>query len=269
MRSPAVREPAVSGSFYPEDPSVLRDTVDALLSGAAPHPSLTPKALVVPHAGYVYSGPVAAVAYALAARMRDRITRAVIIGPTHRVALRGVALAGVEGFATPLGVLPVPESWAATRLSALPTASVNHEAHRWEHSVEVQMPFIQRALGTVDVIPVLAGDATSDEVADVLDALWGGPETLIIVSTDLSHYLPDHEARRADAATIARILALDGPIDHEYACGATALNGLLTAARRHGLHPTLLDARNSSDTAGDPDRVVGYCSIAFEEAPHG
>ncbi len=269
MRSPVVREPAVSGRFYPEDPGVLRDTVDALLAGAALQPSITPKALVVPHAGYVYSGPVAASAYSVAARLRDKITRVVVIGPTHRVPVRGIALAGAEGFATPLGVLAVPESWAVTRLSRLPTVCVDPEAHRWEHSVEVQLPFIQRALGTVDVIPMLAGDATSDEVADVLDELWGGPETLVIVSTDLSHYLPDLQARRVDAATIAQIMALDGPIDHEYACGATALNGLLTAARRHGLHPSLLDARNSSDTAGDPERVVGYCSIALEETPHG
>ena len=267
MRSPTVREPAVSGSFYPSDPSVLRDTVDTLLSGAVPHPSITPKALVVPHAGYVYSGPVAATAYSLVARMRDAITKVIIIGPTHRVAVHGVALAGVEGFGTPLGVLEVPEAWAVERLSSLPTVSVSPEAHRWEHSVEVQMPFIQRALGNVEVIPMLAGDATGEEVADVLDALWGGPETLIIISTDLSHYLSNLAARQVDAATIARIIALDGPIDHEHACGATPLNGLLAAARRHGLRPTLLDARNSSDTAGDPDRVVGYCAIAFEEAP--
>ena len=266
MRSPTVREPAVAGSFYPSDPLVLRGVLEDLLSGAASDLSLTPKALVVPHAGYVYSGAVAATAYALAARMRGTITRVIVIGPTHRVAVRGVALAGVEGFATPLGVLGVPEAWATARLSALPTVCVSPEAHRWEHSVEVQLPFIQRALGNVDVVPMLAGDATADEVADVLDALWGGQETLIIVSTDLSHYLHDHEARQVDAATITRILALDGPIDHEHACGATPLNGLLTAARRHGLTPTLLDARNSSDTAGDPDRVVGYCAIAFEEA---
>jgi len=268
MRSPTVREPAVAGSFYPSDAGVLRDTVDALLADAASSRVSTPKAIAVPHAGYVYSGAVAATAYALVARMRDTITRVIVIGPNHRVAVRGIALAGVQRFATPLGLVSVPEAWALARLSALPTVCVSPEAHRWEHSVEVQLPFIQRALGDVDVIPLLAGDTNGDEVADVLDALWGGPETLIVISTDLSHYLPDHEARQTDAATIARILALDGPIDHAHACGATALNGLLTAARRHGLHPIVLDARNSSDTAGDPDRVVGYCAVAFEEAPH-
>ncbi|NTV40429.1 MAG: AmmeMemoRadiSam system protein B, partial [Demequinaceae bacterium] len=246
----------------------LRDMVDTLMAGAAPRVSRTPKALVVPHAGYIYSGPVAATAYSLAAGIRDAITRVIVIGPTHRVAVRGIALAGVEGFATPLGVVSVPEDWAVAHLSALPSVCIFPEAHKWEHSVEVQLPFIQRALGDVDVIPLLAGDATGDEVADVLDALWGGPETLIIISTDLSHYLPDRAARHVDAGTISRILALDGPIDHEHACGATPLNGLLTAARRHGLHPTLLDARNSSDTAGDPQRVVGYCAVAFEESTH-
>jgi len=268
MRSPTVREPAVAGGFYPSDAGVLRETVDTLLLDADPVLSSTPKALVVPHAGYVYSGPVAATAYALAARRRDTMTRVIVIGPTHRVAVQGIALAGFQFFATPLGLLTVPEAWALERLSALRTVCASPEAHWREHSVEVQLPFIQRALGNVDVIPMLAGIATGDEVADVLDALWGGPETLIVISTDLSHYLPDQEARRVDASTIARILALDGPIDHEHACGATALNGLLTAARRHGLHPTLLDARNSSDTAGDPDRVVGYCALAFEEARH-
>lgn len=268
MRSPTVREPAVSGSFYPSDALVLLDTVDHLLSAAATRRDCTPKALVVPHAGYVYSGPIAASAYALARLMRGVVTTVVIVGPTHRVAVRGIALAGVDGFATPLGVLPVPAAWAMGRLSELSTVRVVPEAHKWEHSVEVQLPFIQRALGDVDVIPMLAGEATGNEVADVLDALWGGPETLIVISTDLSHYLSDADARGADAETIARILSLDAPIDHEHACGATPLNGLLTAARRHGLRPTLLDARNSSDTAGDPDRVVGYCAVAFEEATH-
>lgn len=264
MRSPTVREPAVAGRFYPSDAIVLRDQVDALLASAAPATTGDPKALVVPHAGYEYSGAVAATAYSLAARMRDTITRVVIIGPTHRVAVRGIALAGVGAFATPLGALEVPEELVESELSALTTVHVSPEAHRWEHSVEVQLPFIQRALGDVEVVPLLAGDATGDEVAAVLDALWGGPETLIVISTDLSHYLPDNVARRVDAMTIARIIALDGPIDHEHACGATPLNGLMIAARRHGLRPTLLDARNSSDTAGDPDRVVGYCAVAFE-----
>ncbi|MBC7298420.1 MAG: AmmeMemoRadiSam system protein B, partial [Demequina sp.] len=175
---------------------------------------------------------------------------------------------GVQGFATPLGVVRVAADWAMDQLSTLPAVCVAPEAHRWEHSVEVQLPFIQRALGDVAVVPLVAGEATGDQVADVLEALWGGPETLLVVSTDLSHYLPDYEARSIDAATVARIAALDGPIGHEFACGATPLNGLLVAARRRVLRPTLLDLRNSSDTAGAPDRVVGYCAFAFEEMDH-
>lgn len=266
MSSPTLREAAVAGSFYPGDADVLRDTVDALLADAASVPAPLPKALVVPHAGYQYSGPVAASAYARAARGRGLVERVVVIGPTHRVPVRGIALAGAQGFITPLGVVRVAEDWAMDRLSTLPAVCISPESHRWEHSVEVQLPFIQRSLGDVEVVPLLAGQATGDEVADVLEALWGGPETLLVISTDLSHYLPDHQARPIDAATVAKIAALDGPIHHELACGATPLNGLLVVARRRALLPTLLDLRNSSDTAGDPDRVVGYCAFAFEEA---
>lgn len=268
MTSPTLREAAVAGSFYPGDADTLRDTVDALLAGAAPSPAPLPKALVVPHAGYEYSGPVAASAYACVARGRGLVERVVVIGPTHRVPLRGIGLSGAQGFATPLGVVRVADDWAMERLSALPVVCVAPEAHRWEHSVEVQLPFIQRTLGDVEVVPLVAGEASGEEVADALEALWGGPETLVVVSTDLSHYLPDHAARPIDAATVTKIAALDGPIGHEFACGATALNGLLVAARRRVLRPTLLDLRNSSDTAGDPDRVVGYCAFAFEEVHH-
>lgn len=265
MSSHTLREAAVAGSFYPSDANVLRDTVDALLEDAASSPAPLPKALVVPHAGYRYSGPVAASAYARAARGRGYFERVVVIGPTHRVPVRGIALAGAEGFATPLGVVRVAEDWAVDQLAPLPAVCISPESHRWEHSVEVQLPFIQRALGDVEVVPLVAGEATGDEVADVLEALWGGPETLLVISTDLSHYLPDRQARPIDAATVAKIAALDGPIHHEFACGATPLNGLLVAARRHVLRPTLLDLRNSADTAGDPERVVGYCAFAFEE----
>ncbi|WP_291379100.1 AmmeMemoRadiSam system protein B [Demequina sp.] len=269
MPSPTLREAAVAGSFYPRSADVLRDTVDALLADAASSPAPMPKALVVPHAGYQYSGPVAAFAYARAAQGRGLVERVIVIGPSHRVPLRGIALAGAQGFATPLGVVRVPDDWATDQLSTLPQVCVAPDAHRWEHSVEVQLPFIQRTLGDVEVVPLVAGEATGDEVADVLEALWGGPETLLVVSTDLSHYLPDSEAKLIDAATVAKIAALDGPIHHEYACGATPLNGLLVAARRRALRPTLLDLRNSSDTAGDPTSVVGYCAFAFEEDGRG
>jgi MEMO1 family protein len=266
VRSSRVREAAVDGSFYPGDPEVLRVSVDQLLADAPspPREAPVPRAVIVPHAGYVYSGSTAAIAYARVARGRDSIRRVVMIGPTHRVPVRGVALSGVDGFRTPLGVLPVAEAWAEERLVGVSAACVFAETHRWEHSVEVQLPFLQRALGGVEIVPLLAGDASGDEVADVLDELWGGPETLVVISSDLSHYLPYEQARRVDAGTIAQISALDGPLDHTQACGATAVNGLLVAARQHGLRPVLLGACNSGDTAGDRSRVVGYCAFAFE-----
>jgi AmmeMemoRadiSam system protein B len=189
----------------------------------------------------------------------------VVIGPTHHVPVRGMALSGVDGFRTPLGVLPVAEAWAEERLVGVPAVCVFAETHRREHAVEVQLPFLQRALGGVEIVPLLAGEASGGEVADVLDELWGGPETLVVISSDLSHYLPYEKARRVDAGTIAQISALDGPLDHTQACGATAVNGLLVAARRHGLRPVLLGACSSGDTAGDRSRVVGYCAFAFEE----
>ncbi len=267
MGSLAVREAAVAGTFYPDDPIALRDAVDRLLADAPrpPDGSPVPRAAIVPHAGYVYSGPTAAVAYARVADGRGTITRVVIVGPTHRVPVRGVALPAAEAFSTPLGTLPVAEEWAWGRLEGVDAACVDASTHRWEHSVEVQLPFLQRALGDVEIVPLLAGQASGEEVADVLDALWGGPETLIVISSDLSHYLPYDDAVAVDAATIDRIASLDGPLDHDQACGATPINGMLVLARRRRLAPTLLDARNSGDTAGDRDRVVGYCAFSFDE----
>lgn len=264
VREPVVREPAVAGRFYPADPDQLRAAVDALLADVPPPPpdALVPRAVIVPHAGYVYSGSTAALAYARIARGRGTIRRVVVVGPTHRVPVRGVALPGADVFRTPLGDVPVPHAWAQERLADVPAACTNPETHRHEHSVEVQLPFLQRVLD-VDVVPLLAGDALGDEVADVLEALWDD-ETLVVISSDLSHYRTYEEARRVDAGTIAQITALDAPIDHLQACGATPVNGLLVAARRRGLRTTLLGACSSGDTAGDRSRVVGYCAFAFE-----
>ena len=264
MRRPVVRDAAVAGLFYPADPQVLRATVDALLAAVPPAPAgSVPKAVIVPHAGYVYSGSTAALAYARLAPGRGAVRRAVVVGPTHRVAVRGVALPGADVFDTPLGPVRVPEGWARERLADLPVVRVFPLTHAQEHSVEVQLPFLQRVLGDIEVVPLLDGDASGEEVAEVLDALWGGPETVVVISSDLSHYLPYDEARAMDARTIAQIMALDGPLDHRQACGATPVNGMLVAAARHGLRPELLGACSSGDTAGDRDRVVGYCAIAF------
>lgn len=263
MTVPSVRAPAVAGAFYPADPVVLRDQVDRLLAAApAPQPgAVRPAALIVPHAGYVYSGSTAALAYRLLAG--SEVDKVVVIGPTHRVAVRGVALPTAAAFATPLGPLRV---WPGAReaLAAVPWAIMHDGTHRDEHAVEVQLPFLQRVLGEVDIVPLNAGAATGEQVADVVEALWDSPATLVVISSDLSHYLTYDEARSRDAATIAQIMALHGPLDHDQACGATPVSGMLEVARRRGLVPRLLGACSSGDTAGDRDRVVGYCAVAFE-----
>ena len=262
---PTIRPAAVAGVFYPDNPVVLRQTLADLLA----HPRAarlvhSPKALIVPHAGYIYSGPVAASAYAQLEALRGRIRRVVLLGPTHRVWVRGLALPEAERFATPLGEVTLDRE-GMQRLSDLPQVTRSAAAHQMEHSLEVQLPFLQQVLGDFQLLPLAVGEATAAEVADVLEQVWGGDETLIVISSDLSHFLPDAMARKMDGGTVDAILELDSHLSHEQACGATPVNGLLLAARRHGLHPVVLDVRNSSDTAGDPDRVVGYAAFAFTD----
>jgi AmmeMemoRadiSam system protein B len=267
VSSLTVRDAAVAGTFYPSDPNTLRGTVDRLLrdTPSLPNETRAPRAVIVPHAGYVYSGPTAAFAYSRFAAGHDTITRVVLVGPTHRVPVRGVALSGASAFRIPLGEIPVADTWAEERLAQVLSICVSADSHRLEHSIEVQLPFLWQILGTFEMVPLLAGEASGEQVADVLEALWGGPETLFVISSDLSHYLPYDEAQQVDASTIAQISALDGPLDHFQACGATPINGLMILARRRGLVPTLLDARNSGDTAGDRSSVVGYCAFSFDE----
>ena len=261
-----IRPPAVAGSFYPGDARALGAEVRALLAAApaATGNVETLKALVVPHAGYVYSGPTAAAGYALLAPIRDRIRRVVLLGPTHRVAIRGLALPGVDAFETPLGTITV-DAPAVASLADLPQVVTSAAAHAQEHSLEVHLPFLQTVLGEFTLVPLAVGHASPDDVATVLDRLWGGPETLIVVSSDLSHYLPYATAVRTDRGTVGDILRLDPHVEHDHACGATPINGLLALARRHPLRPELVDLRNSGDTAGDRSRVVGYAAIAFHE----
>lgn len=269
------RPPAVAGTFYPRDPAVLRRMVDELMDrGRAvleqgtrelPLDVARVKALVVPHAGYVYSGSTAAVGYALAERLAGRIERVVLLGPVHHVPVRGLALPEADAFRTPLGDVPVDSlagQGGAARL-ALPQLGDSAAAHAPEHSLEVQFPLLQTVLPGAVVVPLAVGSTRPEEVADVLDALWGGPETLVVVSSDLSHYLPYEDARRVDAATLDDVLALR-ELDHRQACGASPLNGLLEASRRHQLQPRVLAACNSGDTAGDRSRVVGYASLCFQ-----
>lgn len=264
-----VRPAAVAGAFYPADSQKLAAEVTALLdtAGGTARAADAPKAIIAPHAGYVYSGPIAASIYARLAPLRGQIRRVVLLGPAHRVWIAGLALPGVTAFASPLGDIEI-DGDAVTAITGLPQVSVRADAHAREHSLEVQLPFLQSVLGTFRLVPLVVGDATADEVADVLDALWGGEETLIVVSSDLSHYLDYRSARRADAETARAIVALEPLHSHEQACGATPINGLLALARRRGMKAEQIDLRNSGDTAGDRSRVVGYGAFAFCEADH-
>ncbi|MFZ4478990.1 MAG: AmmeMemoRadiSam system protein B [Rhodoferax sp.] len=260
-----VRPAAVAGAFYPAQASALSGAVLSLLADAgrsAYNGSAVPKAIIVPHAGYIYSGATAALAYARLSAARTQIRRVVLLGPVHHVPVRGLALPGADAFATPLGETRIDQAGVAA-LSGLPQVRVSPIAHAREHSLEVQLPFLQSVLDEFELLPLAVGDATADEVAQVLETLWGGPETLIVISSDLSHFLPYRSAQAIDRETVQRIMDFDGAITHEQACGGTPVNGLLLAARRHGLRPQLLGLCNSGDTAGEKGRVVGYAAIAF------
>ncbi len=259
-----VRPPAVAGVFYPADAVLLKATLDSFLERHPPRIQETPKAIIVPHAGYVYSGPVAASAYACLTPARGRIQRVVLLGPAHRVAFSGLAVPSVDYFETPLGLVPVDKA-AVERIATLPQVRVLDEAHAFEHSLEVQLPFLQETLGEgFEIVPLVVGDTSPQEVAEVIDVLWGGSETLIVVSSDLSHYYDYDTARKLDTITSKAIEALDPTAIHfEQACGRTPVAGLLLMARRHGLQAETLDLRNSGDTAGDKSRVVGYGAYVF------
>jgi AmmeMemoRadiSam system protein B len=259
-----IRRPAVAGTFYPGTAGELEATVRGYLRDAQPAPSeRPPKAVIAPHAGYVYSGPVAASAYGRLAACRDEIERVVLLGPAHRVAVRGLAAPESDAFATPMGRVRLDRE-ALERSLELPQVMPSDAAHAPEHSLEVHLPFLQALLGDFSLVPLVVGDATPEEVAEVLELLWGGPETLIVVSTDLSHYCDYATARRLDAATTRAIEALEPEaIGHEQACGRIPVQGLLLAAQRHGLHANAVDVRNSGDTAGPRDAVVGYGAYVF------
>jgi AmmeMemoRadiSam system protein B/AmmeMemoRadiSam system protein A len=261
-----VRPAAVAGMFYPRDARVLERDVADLLDGVenlAPRFG-HPKALIVPHAGYVYSGPVAARAYDELGAARGIVKRVVLLGPVHRVPVRGLALPGSDAFETPLGRVPV-DAEAVRMLAPFRQVVTSPEAHAQEHALEVQLPFLQKMLGEFALVPLAVGDARPQEVRDVIERLWGGPETLFVISTDLSHYHAYDEARAIDRATLSRIAAFGTDINHEEACGATPLNGFLAVARARGLSIRLLGACNSGDTAGGKDRVVGYSAFALYE----
>jgi len=264
----STRRPAVAGSFYPGDARALRAQVRACLEEGRRRQAdlvgaVRPKALVVPHAGYVYSGPVAGSAYALVAPWAAEIRRVVLLGPSHRVALEGLATSTAAAWETPLGDVALDVAGAAA-LARLPQVRPLDAAHAREHSLEVQLPFLQELLPAFALLPLVVGDAPPRAVAEVLEAVWGGDETLVLVSSDLSHYHDYDTARALDAAASAAIEALrPEALDEESACGRVPVRGLLVAARGHGLAARTLDLRSSGDTAGPRDQVVGYGAYAF------
>ncbi|MES9829043.1 MAG: AmmeMemoRadiSam system protein B [Candidatus Thiodiazotropha sp.] len=257
-----IRKPAVSGLFYPEDADSLQQMVTVYLDSAM-RGGQSPKALIAPHAGYIYSGPIAASAYAGLSSAVNRISRVVLIGPSHRVPFSGLATSGADYFRTPLGDIPIDRQ-AIQTLEALPQVTCLEAAHAQEHSLEVQLPFLQVALREFSLVPLVVGDASGDQVAEVLARAWGGEETLIVISSDLSHYHDYVTAQRMDKATSDAIVTLHPErLDYEDACGRIPVQGLLLEAKRLSLHGKLVDLRNSGDTAGSKDRVVGYGAYIF------
>lgn len=258
-----IRQPAVAGMFYPDDPEALRAMIGEFLDRARPQGPV-PKAMIAPHAGYIYSGPVAASAYARLTPARETIQRVVLLGPAHRVPFRGLAASSARAFATPLGTVDLDHE-AMEQILQLPQVQIMDEAHRLEHSLEVHIPFLQQVLESFKLVPLVVGDAAPQEVDEVLETLWGGPETLLVISSDLSHYNDYDTARALDTRTSEAIEALDpAAIEYDQACGRNPVNGLLVAARTHGLHASTLDLRSSGDTAGPRDQVVGYGAYVFE-----
>ncbi len=265
----SVRAPAVAGMFYPREPAILAGEIADYLDQANEDTLCPgfPKMVIVPHAGFIYSGAVAAHAYDLLRPARGLVKRVVLMGPCHRVAVRGLALPGASAFDTPLGRIPVDlegEKLART----LPQVCVMPATHAQEHAIEVQLPFLQQVLGQFTLLPFVVGTASPEQVAEVIEMLWGGEETLFVISSDMSHYRSYAAACAMDEVTAKAIVNFATGISHEQACGATPIAGALRVAQRRGLKPRLLDLRNSGDTAGGKDRVVGYASFALEDQPH-
>ena len=265
-----VRPPAVAGFFYPEDPGELRSAVDAYLTGARQanleDPETPwPKAVIAPHAGFVYSGPVAASVYTRLEAARGTVRRVVLLGPSHRVGFKGLAVPSTEAYVNPLGPIPI-DAQAIAQIAGFSQVRLLDEAHTQEHSLEVHLPFLQAVLGDFSLVPIVVGDAAADDVARVLDALWGGPETLIVISSDLSHYHDYATASAMDGETCRAIQMLQiDKVTTEGACGGRPIRGLMSLAQRRDLRITLVDLRNSGDTAGPRDKVVGYGSFIVEE----
>ncbi|MEJ2362552.1 MAG: AmmeMemoRadiSam system protein B [Gammaproteobacteria bacterium] len=253
-----IRRPAVAGMFYPADPAELEQMVDTMLAEAETIDSPPPKAIIVPHAGYVYSGPIAATAYRRIKAMASQITRVILLGPSHRVPFYGIAASSATEFATPLGLIRLDRK-LIDHLVETQQVKLLDEAHIMEHSLEVHLPFLQKTLGNFALVPLVVGDARPEEVARVIETCWGGDETLIVISSDLSHYHDYATAQKMDRATSHAIEELEPEsIHYDDACGRNPVNGLLQLARQKHLHAQTVDLRNSGDTAGPRDQVVGY-----------
>jgi len=261
-----IRHPAVAGMFYPANEAVLKKDIHSYLdenTKSMDVSKIIPKAIVVPHAGYVYSGPIAASAYKLLIPLKHLIKRVVLLGPSHQVAFKGLAVPESDTFNTPLGNIPIDKD-GIELLSDLPQVIVSDQAHRDEHSLEVQLPFLQEILDDFSLIPLVVGDAERQEVAEVINRLWGDERTLIVISTDLSHYHEYYDAKKRDRATSDAIAYLKPDlIEYDDACGRNGLKGMLTVAQQKSLSVDVLDVRNSGDTAGSKDRVVGYGAYVF------
>jgi len=260
--SNTTRMPAVAGTFYPNNTHELSAMIDQFLQ-AVKNTGPVPKAIIVPHAGYIYSGAIAASAYALIIPARDRISRVVLIGPSHKVPLLGLAATKMQEFSTPFGEVPVDRK-AIDNIIKFPQVSLMEQAHANEHSLEVQLPFLQKILNQFSIVPLVVGKATPKQVGEILEALWGGEETLIVISSDLSHYNNYKSAQKLDKLTTQAIETLSPEkIDYEQACGRIPINGLLHVAKIRKMHVETVDLRNSGDTAGSKEQVVGYGAYAF------
>ena len=269
MSSPEIhtRPPAVAGLFYPGEAEALADTIDEFIASlpvlANNSEAMSPKAVIVPHAGYIYSGQAAAQALSRFTPDRESISRIVLMGPCHRVAVRGLAAPQAESFTTPFGSIPIDRD-AVDQVASLPFVTVDDAPHAEEHSLEVQLPLLQKLLDNFTLVPFAVGSASNEQVATVLETLWGGPETRIVISSDLSHFLAQEEATRLDEKTAQSIERLDWrAIDHDQACGRIPISGLLTIAGQRNLSAERIALLTSADTAGSPDRVVGYGAWAF------
>ena len=259
------RQPAVAGTFYPANPQQLQQMINRLLDNVQ-NQTFAPKAIIAPHAGLIYSGAIAASAYSRLLQTHDTVTQVILVGPSHRVSFNGLAISKAESFSTPLGEIAIDFA-SVNKISSLPFVDYIEQAHIFEHCLEVQLPFLQTILDNFTIVPIVVGDASVEQVSSVLKMLWGGMETLIVISSDLSHYHDYETAQIIDQKTSENIESLQyEALNSESACGKIPVSGLLALAREKSLSVKTIDLRNSGDTAGDKNRVVGYGAYVIEES---